>query len=306
MKRFWAIGPNVPLVAVILVTAMLAIDAIAQPPSRRPPDHRDVPYDDDHSAQCMDVYLADSDVPTPAIVYIHGGGWRAGSKSNVPAWLRALRDQNVATVVAVEYRFTDVATHPAQVNDCRRAIQFVRKHAEQWNLDPQQMGVTGGSAGGHLSAYVALADDRADPDAADPVDRQSSRVALAISFAGPTDWALLKTIDHQHPAYRQLIGYPPGTAANKMSEDLMRRVSPISFASQDDPPVMMVHGDADQIVPLEHSRALHQRLTELGVPNELVIIPGGDHSVAGAGGSVSQRPGEFVRRHLLSREPAGS
>lgn len=271
----------------------------AQPP-RLAPTHRDVAYDDGHPSQVLDVYLVKSEVPTAAMIYIHGGGWRAGSKNSVPGWLRKFVSEGKLSVISVEYRFTNVATHPAQVNDCLRAIQFVRHNAQKWNIDEKRLGVTGGSAGGHLSAYVSLHDDASDPESSDPVKRHSSRVACGVSFAGPTDWSLLSTIDHRHPAYRQLIGYEPGTPAAELSAELKKDVSPISFVSRDDPPVMQVHGDNDVIVPLQHATNLHEKLNAAGVTSELVVIPGGSHSVAGAGGSASVRPTAFVQKYLLS------
>lgn len=263
------------------------------------PAHRNVPYDADHASQCVDLYLPQADRPTPAIVYIHGGGWRAGSKNTIPAWLKTFVEDGQMAVVSVEYRFTDVATHPAQINDCLRAIQFIRHNATTWNIDSSRIGVTGGSAGGHLSAYVALHDDAAQPDSDDPVKRQSSRVTCAVSFAGPTDWSLLSTIDHRHPAYRQLIGYRPGTPAADLASSLLKDVSPISFVSQDDPPIMQVHGDNDDIVPIEHASNLHRKLEAARVTSELVVIPGGNHSVAGASGKTATRPTAFVRKYLL-------
>lgn len=264
------------------------------------PTHADVAYDDDHSSQCLDVYLVKADKPTPVMVYIHGGGWRAGSKKNVPGWLMKFVAEGKLSVVSVEYRFTDVATHPAQVDDCLRAIQFVRQHADEWNIDTKRMGVTGGSAGGHLSAYVALHDDAAKADAKDAVERLSSRVACAVSFAGPTDWTLLNSIEHGHPAYRQLIGYEPGTAADKLDGERVKDVSPITFVSKDDPPIMQVHGDKDVIVPIQHASRLHEKLEASGVTSELVVIAGGNHGVAGAGDAVSKRATAFVTKYLLS------
>ncbi len=261
--------------------------------------HKNVAYDDDDAAQKLDVYLAKSDKPVPAMVYIHGGGWRAGSKNRVPGWLMAAVREGAFSVVSVEYRFTNVAPHPAQVNDCLRAIQFVRQNAAKWNIDPERIGVTGGSAGGHLSLWVALHDDAADADSTDPVKRQSSRVACAVSFAGPTDWTLLGEIEHKHPAYRQLLGYEPGTPAGEMDAKAKKDVSPISFASEDDPPIMQVHGDKDVTVPIRHARDLHERLKSVGVETELVVVEGATHGVAGAGPRVSKRAGEFVRKQLL-------
>jgi acetyl esterase/lipase len=265
-----------------------------------PPTHKDVAYDDAHAAQRLDVYLAESDKPLPAMIYIHGGGWRGGSKNRVPGWLISGLSSGEFSVVSVEYRFTNVATHPTQVNDCMRAIQFVRHNAQDWNIDPTRIGVTGGSAGGHLSLWVALHDDIADADSNDPVCRQSSRVKCAVSFAGPTDWSLLSELDHKHPAYRQLLGYEPGTPADQMDAAAKKDVSPISFVSPDDPPVMQVHGEKDVIVPLKHAQNMHERLQGVGAGTELVIIPGANHGVAGAGPKVAKRAGAFVRKQLLA------
>ena len=288
-------------VSLILAACLLAVDSFplpAQAPAASPA-HKDVAYGDVHAAQKLDVYLAESDKPVPAMVYIHGGGWRAGSKNRLPGWLMHALHEGRLSVVSVEYRFTDVAPHPAQVNDCMRAIQFVRHNAADWNIDPRRIGVTGGSAGGHLSLWVALHDDAADADSNDPVERHSSRVACAVSFAGPTDWSLLSDLEHKHPAYRQLLGYEPGRPADEMDIEAKKDVSPISFVSQDDPPIMQVHGDKDNIVPIEHARNLHERLKTVGVKAELVLIEGANHGVAGAGPRVAGRAVTFVREQLL-------
>ena len=260
---------------------------------------KDVAYDDGHAAQRLDAYLVESEEPMPVMVFFHGGGWRAGSKARVPAFLRTAVKEGVMSVVSVEYRFTDVAVHPAQVNDCVRAVQFVRSKAEAWNLDPERVAVCGGSAGGHLSLWVALHNDFANLESDDPVERESSRVACAISYAGPTDWRLLEEIEHEHPAYRQLIGYAPGTAFEKMDPAKVADVSPASFASEDDPPVLLVHGDADVIVPVEHARMMDEKLRAAGGEPSLFEVAGRRHDVAGAGGElVVERSMAFLEEHL--------
>ena len=259
---------------------------------------KDIAYDDEHAAQKLDVYLAKSEKPAPAMVFIHGGGWRGGSKNRVPGFLLKAHAEGWLAVVSVEYRFTDVAVHPAQVNDCARAIQFVRQNAKKWNIDPKRIGVTGGSAGGHLSAYVALQDDEANPVSKDPVERQSSRVLFAIPFAGPTDWSLLSQIAHEHPGYRKLIGYEPGTLASQMAADRIKDVSPLSFVSADDPPILIVHGDADRVVPIEHAKVLEAALKKAGVPVKLYVVEGGTHSVAGASGEAASRADAYMREQL--------
>ncbi|NND97098.1 MAG: alpha/beta hydrolase [Pirellulaceae bacterium] len=288
-----------PCVAALILTCSLVASTANGQKSQ--PNHKDVAYNDQHASQKLDVYLAKSDHPLPTMIFIHGGGWRGGSKNHVPAWLgRAVAD-GWMNVVSVEYRFTDVAIHPAQTNDCLRAIQFVRANASKWNVDPDKLGVTGGSAGGHLSLWVALHDDIAKADSDDAVARESSRVACAVSFAGPTDWTLLAQLEHAHPAYRQLLGYEAGTPVSQMKTEAIESVSPISLVSNDDPPIMQVHGDADQIVPVQHARRMHKALTDAGVASELVIIPDGNHSVAGAGDVVTKQAARFAQSVLTDQ-----
>ncbi|MDF1858863.1 MAG: alpha/beta hydrolase [Verrucomicrobiales bacterium] len=275
---------------------------LSQPALSAPEVLRDIAYDDEHEAQVLDVYRVESKEPSPVMLYIHGGGWRAGSKNRIPGFLARGVEEGIYSVVSVEYRFTDVAVHPAQVNDCVRAIQFVRSKAKKWNLDPDRIGVTGGSAGAHLSLWIALHDELANPESEDPVERESSRVSCAIGFAGPTDWSLLSELRHDHPAYRQLLGYEPGTPAEKMEEAKMKSVSPITFVSKEDPPILIVHGDADVIVPVQHAHALNEQLNAAGADVELHLVKGGNHGVAGAGeaGSV-ERANSFLKEHLLGR-----
>lgn len=278
----------------------------AQQPGALVPDHRDVAYDDKDPAQKLDVYLAKSDDagPKPVMVYLHGGGWRGGSKNTIPGFLAQGVKEGWLSVVSVEYRFTNVAPHPAQVNDCARAIQYARSRAKEWNLDPKRFGVTGGSAGGHLSSWIGLRDDMARPDSAEPVERESSRVSCVVNFAGPTDWALLDAIEHKHPAYRQLLGYEPGTPAGEMAAEKKADVSPVTFVSKDDPPSLLIYGDADDIVPIQHGRVLAEKLQAAGVSTELLVVPGGTHAVAGgAGEGVLQRSLKYVKEHLLGEKP---
>lgn len=260
---------------------------------------RNIAYDTKHPSQVLDFYPVKSDKPAPVMVFFHGGGWSAGSKNGVPGFLRKANAEGWLAVVSVEYRFTQVASHPAQVDDCARAIQFVRMNAKKWNLDPTRIAVTGGSAGGHLSAYIALQDDEANPESKDPVERMSSRVSFAIPFAGPMDWSLLGTIEHSHPAYQQLLGYKPGTPADEMAAKLKEDVSPLHFVSSDDPPILIIHGDADQIVPVEHAKVLDSALKAKKVSTELFLVKNGNHGIAGANHpeAVKKAVG-FIRKHF--------
>lgn len=287
------------------VTSLLLLTLFASVPllAKTPATHLNIAYHTEDKAQALDVYLAKSDKPTPVVVFIHGGGWRGGSKNAVPPYLLDAVAEGWTSVVSVEYRFTDVATHPAQVNDCARAIQFVRSKASEWNLDPERVAVTGGSAGAHLSLWLALHDDFANPESDDPVERESSRVTCAIGYAGPTDWSLLEEIDHKHPAYRQLLDYEPGTPAAEMDAEKKASVSPITFVSKDDPPILIVHGDSDAIVPVRHALDLDKAMRSTGVNSELYLVEGGRHDVAGARHpGVTEKSVAFLKEYLFANE----
>lgn len=271
---------------------------------RQAPTHKDVAYDRQHGSQKLDVYLAKSDKPVPVMVFFHGGGWSGGSKAYVPSWLMKGVREGAFSVVSVEYRFTQVAIHPAQANDCMRAVQFVRANAAKWNIDPKRVGVTGSSAGAHLAMWVGLHDDAADAAAQDPIQKESSRVACVVDFAGSTDWSLLAELPHGHPGYRQAIGYPPGTPAKDMDAKAKADVSPITFASAGDPPVMLIHGDKDDVVPFKHAENMVARLKAVGVRADLVTIHGAGHGVAGAEDPEgAKRATAFVHELLLGERP---
>lgn len=286
-------------VALLVLLLSCPVGYVADAGARAAPTLTDVAYDTTDKAQILDVYIGKSETPLPVMVFIHGGAWQAGSKKNVPRYLLQAVEKGQLSVVSVEYRFTNVALHPAQVNDCLRAIQFVRHKAKTWKVDATRMAVSGGSAGGHLSLYVALVDDAADPKAEDPISRQSTRVSCAIGWAGPTDWGLLGKMPHTHPAWRRFIGYKPGTPAGEMDAGKKSSASPITYASADDPPVLLVHGTADAVVPVQHAEVLHARLRKVKSKTELFKIEGAGHNVCNATNPKAvKRAMAFLNEHL--------
>jgi acetyl esterase/lipase len=179
----------------------------------------------------------------------------------------------------------------------KRSVRYVRYHAASFGIDPNKIGITGGSAGGHLSLCVALSDDKPDAEALDPVDRVSSRVQAAAVLYPPTDvmnwggpgfsvvnakefvraraaWGAIdfrewndkfKTYDEiTDTARRNIIG---------------KEISPATHVSSDDPPVYIIHGDADRVVPLQQSKLIVGLFEKAGVKNRFVIKKGADHAV---------------------------
>jgi len=223
----------------------------------------------------LDVYLAKSDSPTPVIIHFHGGGWLAGDKAGVNA--KPFLDQGIS-VVSANYRFTkgspDAAPYPAPMLDSVRVVQFVRHRAKEWNIDPQRVALTGGSAGAVISMWIAYQDDMAEADSADPVRRQSTRVSCLFPTAGPTVFdpgTILKRIGGNpdiHPAMlpfydvRSIAGLAVPEKAKLVAES-----SPTSHVSKDDPPSYLIYGIALGDTPLPESATFNHSIhhPEFGV-----------------------------------------
>ena len=174
-----------------------------------------------------------------------------------------------------------------------RAVRFIRHHADDYGIDPDRIGVTGASAGGHLSLMLGTAGDEGDPDARDPVDRESSRVQAVACFFPPTDFLnfggpgqeKLHARDHQKPFRPAFDYYERDEETNLLEpitdEDRLREItadiSPITHVSPDDPPTLIIHGDRDELVPLQQSEAMVEALEEAGVEAKLVVKEGAGH-----------------------------
>lgn len=212
------------------------------------------------------------------------------------------------TVFAVVHGSQPRYAIPDAVSDLKRAVRYIRYNAGKFGIDPDHIGITGASAGGHLSLVIATADDKINATASDPVDRVSSRVqAIAVLFP-PTDllnwggpglnmvsakellkparaWGALdfKVWNDRFSLYEEVTDT---SARNKIGKE----VSPVNFVSSDDPPVFIIHGDADPTVPLQQSEAIIAKFNEAGVPNRFVIKKGGKHN----GNDMNPEWQEFV------------
>lgn len=205
-----------------------------------------------HERHVLDFWQAPANQPTPVFVWIHGGGFRGGDKSSIPAELLMPCLQAGISCASIHYRLSSDAPYPAQMHDSARALQFIRSKAKQWNLDPQRIAAGGGSAGSGISQWLAFHDDMARPDSRDPVDRQSTRLVCAIpinmqSTYDPREIKQLIPGDaYKHPALVSLFALPEdwdwdtGKVDAKLHE-LLRDASPIQHLSQDDVPIFLIH-----------------------------------------------------------------
>jgi acetyl esterase/lipase len=297
------------LVAVLLVPGARAQNVVrpsvkaAAPPALAPDARivRDLPYVPNATArQRLDLFLPlQPGAPRPLVAWIHGGAWNSGSKDGCPA--RRLVPLGYA-VASIEYRFSQDAPYPAQIEDCKAAIRWVRANAAAYGIDARRIGVWGGSAGGHLAALLGVTGHMSDFDTGPNLD-QSSAVQCVVDFFGPTDFlhygqVPTERLDGPASAAAQLIGGPISTHPVQA-----RRASPVYFVEKDAAPFMIFHGQRDPIVPLQQSQELNAALKKAGVESSLRVIAGGGHGGPGFGTPENQALIiDFLDRHLKPRE----
>jgi acetyl esterase/lipase len=215
--------------------------------------------------------------PFPAVVCIHGGGWRSGDKSAFRPFVQLLAQRGYVAVT-VRYRFAPAHPFPAQLHDVKAAVRALRARAGELSVDPDRIGAMGGSAGGHLALLLATtdADDGLEGDGGHA--GFSSRVQAAASIAGPVDLAQPFPQDVQF-MLRDLLGGMPGEGSQAA------RASPLTYLTADDPPLLAVHGTQDELVPYEQATSLVEACGRVGVSARLITITGGGH---GAGGNPQE------------------
>jgi acetyl esterase/lipase len=252
--------------------------------------------------QMLDLYIPEhADSPLPVVVWIHGGAWRSGSKEQKSPAL-PLTEFGFA-VAQINYRLSSTAQFPAQLEDCKSAVRWLRRHAKEYNLDPYHIAVWGSSAGGHLAAMVGVTSPADDSDAA-PHDNGevSARVQAVVDWYGPTDFTQMDAqappdapFKHDAPDSPEadLIGGPV-----QKNRDKARRANPITYITRDDPPFLIIHGDKDATVPVGQSRLLHAALERAGVSVFYHEIPGAGHGPGIHTPENFRRVREFLTRFL--------
>jgi acetyl esterase/lipase len=298
---FW-----IPVAAILLVIALSAQAQLPPAPPSTPPRVptgvravRDIAYvSNGHERQKLDLYLPEKSTgPLPVVVWIHGGAWLMGSKDACPAVYLARRGYAVASV---GYRLSTQAVFPAQIEDCKAAVRWLRAHAAEYGLDTNRFGAWGASAGGHLVALLGTTGNMKDFDVGENLD-QSSRVQAVVDFFGPADLLKLgeqsgtnSMINHDaaDAPEAQLIG-----GKLKNNPDKANRASPITYVSKDAAPMLIVHGDADPLVPHQQSEELYDALKEAGADVQLHLVKGGGHGT-GFPPEVDKLVNEFFKEHL--------
>lgn len=236
---------------------------------------------DDHRL-LLDLYLpaessqTTTDAKPNLIVWVHGGAWRSGSKSNMP--LEWLLKEGYA-IASVDYRLSPVARFPAQVHDCKAAIRYLRGNANRYGYDAQRIGIAGSSAGGHLVALVGATNGLAELEGnlGDYTD-QSSSVEAVVDYYGPTNFLTILKQSTPHglgvriPALQLLLGNQPEDVP-----ELAKLASPVFHVDRNAPPLLIIHGDQDPQVPINQSHELHAKWKEHKLDVEFEVVHGGLH-----------------------------
>ena len=263
------------------------------------PDYADVEYASvDGVSLTLDLYLPKNlAAPAPVIVWIHGGGWQQGSKTETHTQYVV---EHGYAYVSIAYRLTPQAIFPAQLHDCKAAIRWVRAHAAEYRFDAGRIGVWGESAGGHLAALVGATMNLAEWEGSVGGNlRHSSAVRAVCSFYGPTNLvALCEALPNEHCAADtpegKLIG---GAIMNNLEK--ARAASPVTYVDGSEPPFLLVHGVADHLVPFQQSAELDALLRAKGAASTLVALPGAGHGgEAFDDASTHQRVVDFFKTHL--------
>jgi len=216
----------------------------------------------------LDLHRPAAKGRAPVLIFLHGGGWARGERPKSWTGFRRFVEAGYA-VVSVQYRLSGTARAPAAVQDARCAMAWAAREADRYQLDSRRIVVMGSSAGAHLALLVGMLGTKSDIDlsACGPVPR----AAAIIDFYGPSDLRPESLGAWRSPSITKWIGEGPHASA------LAARMSPLTLVRKGQPPVFIVHGDADDVVPIQSSQLLKAALDKAGVPSEFHIVPGGGH-----------------------------
>lgn len=241
----------------------------------------------DGLALTLDVVTPQENAKGLGLVLVASGSWRSAKSDIVEQNVKRLESEHWTQGLLKGGYTLFIARHgsgpryrvPEMIDDIRRSVRFVRHSAAKFGVDPNRLGITSGSSGGHLSLMVGLTGDDGNPAAEDPLEQVSSRVQAVVAWFPPTDmlnWSKpngYKTIEALRP---KLFAEMFGEITDLESQ--LKGVSPIYFVTSDDPPLLLIHGDKDLTVPLQQSEVLRDKYQESSLPVQLVVHPGGGHS----------------------------
>jgi acetyl esterase/lipase len=291
--------------SVLLMAFLFCAPAAAQEPKGKAPPlpqniavEADVEYAKagDYSLK-LDIYKPKdaSSTKRPCVVWIHGGGWQGGNKASGARLLAPYVTSGDYVGVSVGYRLTDVAHWPAQIHDCKAAIRYIRAHADKLGINPDKIGVWGGSAGGHLVSLLGTSGEVKELEGNLGTTGVSSRVTCVVDFCGPSDFPAFQiTSGAEGPISKLLGGLPKDRPAEA------KEASPITYITKDDPPFLVVHGTDDKTVPYDQAVRFHAAQKQAGLNTTFITMQDGGHGIGGP--EITTRVRTFFDKHLLGKE----
>ncbi len=244
----------------------------------------------------MDVFVPRhrGTAPTPAVLWIHGGGWERGDK-NGNSGAQLLGSEGFVTA-SLFYRLSGDSPFPADIEDCKCAIRFLRANASKYGIDPDRIGVAGASAGGHLAELVATADRSAGLEGDGGWNGVSSKVQAAAAYYGASDFMVGAT-QFQHHTGQVIVKLFRGTEKEK--PELYRKASPIYYVSKDAPPLLLVHGKDDDLVPFDQSVRMAEAYHRVGRPVEFISVSHAGHDFQQVGAAPISPSLEIIHRKTI-------
>jgi acetyl esterase/lipase len=249
----------------------------------------DVVYGHKHGmALTFDVYKPKQQANGTGILFIVSGGWYSRWRPPEQSidWFRPMLDKGF-TVFAVRHGSSPKYAIPEIIEDVRRSVRFIRLRANDFGVAPERLGVAGASAGGHLALMLGTASDNGDPNAKDEVLRVNDRVAAVVAYFPPTD-------------LRAWVNKVPDYPALNFEEAKAADCSPLLHVSEDDPPTLLIHGDNDELVTIDHSEKILAEFKKHKVTSELLVIKGAGHGFKGEDNKrASEALVAWFEKHLL-------
>jgi acetyl esterase/lipase len=266
------------------------------------------------TALTLDVFTPKVNANGAAVILAVSGGWFSAHEAINAGFINEYLKRGY-TVFAVVHGSQPKFAIPEVLDDMHRAVRYIRSRADGFKIDPERIGMTGGSAGGHLSLMQGTAGTPGNPDAKDPVDRFSSRVQAVACFFPPTDFlnygmpgeialgtGILK--DFRAPfdfrEYDNTIRAFIPIADEQRRLEIGKQISPVYHVSSDDAPTLIIHGDADKLVPIQQAELIIDKLKEVNVPCELVVKPGAAHGWANMGNDIPTLA-DWFDKHLAKK-----
>ncbi|HEY2951812.1 MAG TPA: alpha/beta hydrolase [Verrucomicrobiae bacterium] len=218
------------------------------------------------------------------VIFCVSGGFFSSHEAITPGYYRELLNRGY-TVFAVVHGSQPKFIIPEIEQDMHRAVRFIRHNAAQYGVNPDKLGITGGSAGGHLSLTLGTQGGPGKADAKDPIDRESSAVQAVACFYPPTDFLNWSKPDEDWMDFERTRQFEPAfgpkSKTRESRQELGKEISPIYFVTPNMAPTLIMHGDADKLVPIYQAQIFEKKCKEVGAPFKLVVKEGADHGWAG-------------------------